>query len=383
MACAGKPTGTKSVLVGISGGVDSAVAALLLAEQGYQVVGVTLRLWSDPTCGDRRAGSSERALERAAKIAGTLGIRHIVVDASDSFRSTVVEYFVREYEQGRTPNPCVKCNARFRFGLLWDIARREGLARVATGHYARLSGDPPALARGVDPKKDQSYVLAEVDPDLLRRCLFPLGAMTKAEVRERAEEAGLSGPSLPESQEICFVPDDDHRRFLRERLGAQPGAVVDASGRVLAQHTGVYNFTVGQRKGLGISADGPLYVLDLRPERREVLVGPADQLAVGAIAISDIVQHRKGPNEGLRVQWRSTGENVPARLIGPDTVVFEQPAVGVSPGQSAVVYQDDLVVSAGTIVSTVPWGSSPPNPYEGQNIPCGIFVRSGAGQKGA
>jgi len=352
----------RSVLVGISGGVDSTVAALLLAEQGFRVVGVTLRLWSDAASADRRAGSSVESLERARSVAETLGIPHLMVDARESFHTAVVEYFVREYERGRTPNPCVKCNSRFRFGLLSDIARREGLAYVATGHYARVIGDPPALARGLDPAKDQSYVLAEVGPEVLARCVFPLGAMTKADVRARAERAGLPGYATPESQEICFIPDDDHRRFLRERLGERPGALVDTSGRSLGQHSGTYNFTIGQRKRLGIATDGSLYVVDISAERHEVVVGQASSLAVGAIEVADTVRHRAGHTEGLTVQWRSTGGALPARLTGPETIALDEPALGVSPGQTAVAYDGDLVVLAGTIVSTSPWRPCSPEP---------------------
>ncbi len=343
------------VLVGMSGGVDSAVAALLLKEQGYHVVGVTLRLWSDPASVDHRTCRSPEAVERARRTAETLGIPHLVIDAEEPFYHGVVEYFVQEYADGRTPNPCVKCNSRVRFGLLADIARDQGLRWIATGHYARLVGEFRNLARGADRGKDQSYVLAEVSPRLLRQTLFPLGAMTKAEVKTLAARAGIVEHVAPESQEICFVPDDDHRRFLRERLGLRPGALVDRRGRRVGGHSGTYNFTIGQRKGIGIASDQPLYVVEVIAGRREVLVGTAADIAVGKITIGDIVHHTSGRSGHTVVQWRSTGGALPAFMSGVETIVLEEPATGVSPGQTAVVYDGDAVVMAGTICSTERW----------------------------
>jgi len=384
--CARGEPDERGVLVGLSGGVDSAVAALLLREQGYRVSAVTLRLWSDPGSSDRRTGRSVQDVARAAQVAERLDIAHAVVDAGDVFSSGVVSYFVDQYAQGRTPNPCVKCNARIRFGLLLEIARKSGLSRIATGHYARLIGSPGALARAVDRGKDQSYVLAEVLPGLLSHCLFPLGSLTKAVVRRLAAGAGLENEVAAESQEICFISDDDHRRFLRQRLGELPGAIVDLSGRQLGRHSGTYNFTIGQRKGLGISADRPLYVVALSAERREVVVGPPEGTAAGGVVLEDVVCHRPQPSRSLLMQWRSTGGSVRARVSGStaegggqvqvDTlppavgdepasarheavaVILEEPAMGVSPGQTAVLYDRDLVVMAGTIRSTRPWSET-------------------------
>ncbi len=198
----------------MSGGVDSAVAAMLLKRQGFRVVGVTLKLWSDPSSRDERSCCSPEAVSRARRTAHSLGIPHLTIDASEAFYREVVGYFVEEYGKGTTPNPCTKCNARLRFGVMLETAARLGLSRIATGHYARLGGSPPGLIRGVDRSKDQSYVLAEVTPETLRRVVFPLGEMNKTEVRAMASEAGLEGHGVPESQEICFVADDDHKRFL-------------------------------------------------------------------------------------------------------------------------------------------------------------------------
>jgi tRNA-uridine 2-sulfurtransferase len=362
-------TDEQGVLVGMSGGVDSAVAALVLRDQGYRVVGVTLRLWSDPLSVDERACCSAEAVDRAKGVAHSLGIPHLIIDARDAFREQVVRYFVEEYGRGRTPNPCMKCNSRLRFGLLLDIARRLGLGRVATGHYARLLGEPPSLHRGVDTEKDQSYVLAEVAPEVLRHVLFPLGVMRKPEVRARAAEAGLPCHAAPESQEICFVPDDNHRRFLRERLGVRPGAVVDLRGREIGRHTGTYNFTIGQRKGLGIAAEEPLYVVSVAAEREQVVVGSANDLAVGRITISQIVYHRRVAGEARAVQWRSSGGALPAHLADEETIVLERPATGVSPGQTAVVYDGEAVALAGTIQCTEAWrGAEHELPEEGGRI---------------
>ena len=364
----GRESDENGVLVGMSGGVDSAVAAMLLKEEGYGVVGATLRLWSDPGPGAERSCCSPETVRRARRVAHGLGLPHLTIDASKAFYEQVVRYFVAEYEAGRTPNPCAKCNARVRFGLMLDVAGRLGLRRIATGHYARLAGDPPYLARGADRLKDQSYVLAEVGPDVLRQVIFPLGAMTKAEVRELAGRAQLEGHAVPESQEICFVPDDDHRRFLRDELGESPGTIEDREGRVVGRHSGTYNFTVGQRKGLGIAGESPSYVVALDAERGVVVVGEASDLAVGEVTIGGLVRHRPRAATQTSLQLRSMGAAVPAHVggagrPGADTtreeqvsVVLDKPVCGVAPGQTAVVYDGDEVVTlAGTIVATAPW----------------------------
>jgi tRNA-uridine 2-sulfurtransferase len=352
------------VLVGMSGGVDSTVAALLLLRQGFRVVGATLRLWDEGDSSGERSCCSPETVRRARRAAHSLGIPHITVDASDQFYRTVVKYFLEEYAAARTPNPCAKCNARVRFGLLLDVARRLGLSRVATGHYARLYGQSASLARGVDHSKDQSYVLAEVDPDILRNVVFPLGGMTKVEVRELAAEEELEGHGVPESQEICFVPDDDHRRFLREHLGERPGDIVDRQGRVVGGHAGAYNFTIGQRKGLGIAALEPLYVTDLDADRNEVVVGSAFDLDVSAIKIGSLTHHGSDPIRRGSLQIRSAGATVAACLMTDGSednerycekeveVLLEQAISGVALGQTAVVYDGDRVVLAGTIVGT-------------------------------
>jgi tRNA-specific 2-thiouridylase len=361
----------------MSGGVDSAVAAFLLQQQGFSVVGCTLILWGE----EDLQGAPDAGVERARRVAAALGVPHSTMDVRDLFAAQVVEYFIKEYQQGRTPNPCAKCNARVRFGLLADMATHMGLAHIATGHYARTVGPERRLARAADRLKDQSYVLAEVDPALLSRTLFPVGEMTKAEVRGLAAEVGLEGYETPDSQEICFVPDDDHRRFLRERLGELPGDIVDLQGRRLGAHRGTYNFTIGQRRGIGIAAEDPLYVVALDEERREVVVGPEQALAVEQITACEATWHGPPPASGAYIQIRSNGTPLHGRLIDPApddpsaaqrsrsfTVSLDEPASGVAYGQTAVVYEDALVVCAGTISAAVARGPESSAESEGTSL---------------
>jgi tRNA-uridine 2-sulfurtransferase len=360
---AGPLPGGRGVLVGMSGGVDSAVAALLLKEQGYEVVGITLTFWNDPGVADERSCCSPENVRRARRVAHSLGIPHLSLDARDDFYRDVVEYFVSEYAAGRTPNPCAKCNSRVRLGLLVDTAHRLGLPTVATGHYARLVGAPRRLARGSDGAKDQSYVLAEVAAEILEHLVFPLGGMRKPEVRLLAAQAGLEGHSAPESQEICFVPDDDHRRLLRERLGVLPGDIVDSESRALGRHEGTYNYTIGQRKGLGIAAAEPLYVIALSAAERRVVVGTAGQGLVGGVRAAGLVWHRPLGSGPFALQVRSAGAALPvAQVEVADDTLFAtlaRPVSGVAPGQTAVLYQDDQVVVAGTISQTANWAAAP------------------------
>jgi tRNA-specific 2-thiouridylase len=358
---AGMEVDPSGVLVGMSGGVDSAVAALRLREAGHHVVGVTFRLWSDSVHGRGNTCCSPATVRRARRVAHDLAVPHLTVDLGHAFYRGVVEYFVAEYAGGHTPNPCARCNAGLRFHELASLADRLGVERVATGHYARAEGDPPRLLRGVDRSKDQSYVLAGVAPALLSRVVFPLGGLTKSEVRRAARDAGLEPRGYRESQEICFIPDDDYRRFLRERLGETPGSIVGADGTVLGRHRGLFNYTIGQRKGLGIAAAEPVYVVALRPQRNELVVGVACDLAVQGIVVSDVVRHAGSLPADAEAQLRSMGATVPVAVIDEgDTVRLEprEAAGGVAPGQVAVLYEGDLVLAAGTIACT--WGEEGP-----------------------
>jgi tRNA-specific 2-thiouridylase len=338
-----------SVVVGLSSGVDSSVTAWLLKQQGYNVVGVTLAL-AEPGSSE---SSSPSLMGKAKGVADHLGIPHYAVDNLAEFRTLVVDYFVQEYAAGRTPNPCSKCNSRVRFGALVEVARRLGADYVATGHYAQMTGDPKRLSRGVDQQKDQSYVLAEVDPGLLERCIFPLGGLTKQQVRAIAVQNGLAALVSEESQEICFVPHDDYRAFLRDKLGERPGTVVDEAGTILGHHLGTYNYTIGQRKGLGFASGGrPLYVTRVDARRALVVAGPEPCAVVEAISFSVSAVQRTPPTGRVLVQLRSMGEPVEGRLSGPDRVVLDQATNGVAPGQTLVVYDGDDVVLGATITCT-------------------------------
>jgi tRNA-specific 2-thiouridylase len=352
----------RGVLVGMSGGVDSSVAALALLEQGYRVVGVTFRLWSDPVCVTGRSCCSPESILEARATAHRLGLAHLTVDLSSAFYQEVVEDFIAQYRVARTPNPCVRCNATLRFSALAAVADRLRLRWIATGHYARMLGDPPRLHRGRDLHKDQSYVLAEVSPHLLRRTLFPLGEWDKQATRSRARGGGLPVHDAPESQDICFIPDDDYRRFLSERLGDAPGDIVDLQGRVLGRHRGVYRYTIGQRRGLGIAAAEPLYVVALRADEREVVVAPATEAEVCDVVVESIVRHASLPPR-VAAQLRSSGDALAARVeeAVPERLVvhLERPACGIAPGQAAVLYEGDAVVVAGTIVETRSAGRAP------------------------
>ena len=352
----------EGVLVAMSGGVDSATAALILAGEGRRVIGVTFRFWSDPTCGAGGGCCSPETVVRARRAAHALGIPHLTVDLGGPFYRDVVEYFVREYSGGRTPNPCVRCNGSLRFGELVSLADRLGLGYVATGHYAQVLGRPPSLRRGTDAGKDQSYVLARVPPSLLPRVRFPLGRLRKVQVRTLAREAGLEAHDAVESQEICFIPDDDHRRFLRERLGDRPGNIIDTEGNVLGRHAGIYNFTVGQRRGLGVAGAGPLYVTAVVSEDHTVVAAPRRALAVDTIVVDDIVRHVSGFPADVWAQFRSSGAPIRAELDdrGSSFVLrLAESTAGIAPGQTAVLYSGAAVVAAGTIVSARLSGQNP------------------------
>jgi tRNA-specific 2-thiouridylase len=353
----------QGVLVGMSGGVDSTVAVLELLAQGFQVVGATFRLWSDPVCATGRTCCSPQAIQDARALAHGLGIPHFTVDLSDRFFEEVVQHFISEYAAARTPNPCVRCNAALRFQELRALADRLGLAWIATGHYARqekaAGSDPEGagrrLRRARDSAKDQSYVLAQVAPHLLSGARFPLGGLSKPETRARAREAGLAVHDSPESQEICFVPDDDYRRFLRERLGERPGRLVTAQGEILGEHRGLYNFTVGQRKGLGLGGPRPYYVVALRPDTAQVVVGTSEEARTTALRVVDLVRHQPHlPAQG-EAQLRSSGAAVPAAIEDRGECLIlrlSEPVRGVAPGQAAVLYDGDEVLAAGVISET-------------------------------
>jgi tRNA-specific 2-thiouridylase len=356
------------VLAAMSGGVDSAVAAALAVEAGHDVVGVHMalsrtrdqfRTGSRGCCSIEDAGDARRA-------ADVLGIPYYVWDLSERFEETVVADFLSEYEAGRTPNPCVRCNEHIKFEALLDRATALGFDAVATGHYAQVvdAGGRRELHRSPNTEKDQSYVLAVMGPERLARAMFPLGGYaSKAEVRAEAERRGLSVSAKPDSYDICFVADGDTRGFLRDRLGARPGEIVDTDGRVLGEHDGAYAFTVGQRKGLRLDRpadDGrPRYVLDVQPGQNRVVVGPAELLTVDTITGTGPVWFDGADTSGAwfdaEVQVRAHGQPVAARVRatgdGLELTLTGERLRGVAPGQSVVVYDGTRVVGQATVAS--------------------------------
>jgi tRNA-uridine 2-sulfurtransferase len=338
------------VAVAMSGGVDSAVALL---RAGRGAIGVTLRLWIDPAAPDaERACCSPEAVISARETCHALGRPHVTLDLREEFRRAVVAPFVRGYARGETPNPCIRCNGSFRFAELLAFAEHAGASRLATGHYARIVGHRgrSLLARAADPDKDQSYMLGRLDPRLLDRIWFPLGEQTKEETRAEAARAGLAVARRADSQEACFLGGGDYREFLR-RHGAeeQAGEVVDEDGQALGEHGGFWRFTPGQRRGLGVAAAQPLYVVRTDPAANRVVVGPRESLAVETISARGRLYVRVNRAE---VKWRYRSPAVPATVEEAQhgfRLVLDEPAYGVAAGQAAVLYENGVVVGAGVL----------------------------------
>jgi tRNA-uridine 2-sulfurtransferase len=338
------------VAVAMSGGVDSAVALL---EAGPKAIGVTLRLWVDPEGPDgERACCSPSAVVAARETCHRLGFPHVTLDLRDEFRRAVVTPFVRGYARGETPNPCIACNGSFRFAELLAFAERAGAPRLATGHYARIVRyrGRTLLARGVDDAKDQSYMLARLDPRFLDRLWFPLGGRRKGETRAKAEAAGLAAARRAESQEACFLAGGDYRDFLeRHGLAPTPGPIVDEAGRELGRHDGAWRFTAGQRRGIGVAAAQPLYAL--RSEGNTLIVGPRSALATTTV-------HARGrvyvPIARAHAKLRYRSPAVAALVeeaAGGFTLHLEEPVHGAAAGQAAVLYEGEVVVGCGTITT--------------------------------
>ena len=361
------------VLLGMSGGVDSSVAGFLLREQGYDVVGVTMKVWpqdcisraEDKCCGPQ-------AVADARSVAHSLGIPHYVVDEADQFERLVIDYFSSEYQAGRTPNPCVMCNEKLKFGNLWQKAQALDCDYIATGHYAIIEHQPDraVLRKGADARKDQSYFLFSLRQPQLQRALTPLGAMAKPQIREIARSLGLKVADKIDSQEICFVPGNDYKAFLRSHLGEaafHPGGIYDLSGNFLGDHGGLELFTIGQRKGLPGGSARPRYVVDLDPENNRVIVGEAEDLVSDEFEIDRVNWHPVAA-----VADRGTGVSDPAynqievtvkiRYSHPGTratltpldgdraqIQLHEPQKAVTPGQAAVFYDGDVVLGGGWI----------------------------------
>jgi tRNA-specific 2-thiouridylase len=340
----------RRVAVAMSGGVDSAVA-LLRARQ--DAIGVTLRLWLDPEGPSaERACCSPEAVLAARATCHRLGLPHVTLDLRDEFRRAVVEPFVRGYARGETPNPCTRCNGGFRFAELLAFARRAGAERLATGHYARIVSHRGRLllARAADPAKDQSYMLARLDPRRLDRVWFPLGEQSKEETRAEARRAGLAVAAREESQEACFLAGDDYRAFLGRRgLAAERGSIIDEDGRRVGEHDGYWRFTPGQRRGLGIAFAEPLYALRTDAASNTVVVGPRQSLARRHVSARGRLY---APVERVEAKLRYRSPALPAQVVRTARgfrLDLEQPAFGVARGQAAVLYEGDAVVGSGLV----------------------------------
>jgi tRNA-specific 2-thiouridylase len=342
----------RRVAVGVSGGVDSAVA---LIKAGPHALGVTLRLWLDPNGPNaERACCSPSAVLAARDLCHGLGLPHITLDLRESFRDAVVTPFVRGYARGETPNPCIRCNGGFRFAQLLAFAKRAGAARLATGHYARLveRDGRLLLAKAVDERKDQSYMLATLDPRFLDRLWFPLGEQTKEQTRADAAAAGLAAAGRAESQEACFLAGDDYRAFLgRHGLAAERGPIVDTSGERVGTHDGYWRFTPGQRRGLGVAAAEPLYAVATDARTNTVTVGPRAALATETVSARGRLFSDAG-SVSVKLRYRSpaVGARVEPTASG-FRLRLDEPAYGVARGQAAVLYDDDVVVGSGVVTS--------------------------------
>ncbi len=354
----------KTIWVGMSGGVDSSVAAALLLEQGYRVVGVTLRL---------RPSGAEQDIEDARRVCAALGVEHRVLDFTDRFRHCVMEDFVQQYLDGRTPNPCVRCNQTIKFGAMLDAALENGADGIATGHYARVERDAKSgrfLLYRTDSKKDQSYVLYGLTQHQLSHALFPVTGLEKETVREIARRYALPVASKGDSMEVCFVPDDCHARFIEDFTARplRPGNFVDEQGRVIGRHQGIARYTIGQRKGLGVAFGRPRYVVRIDAQKNEVVLGEEGRQLSSAL----LARHMNyipfdppapySPPRRVQAKIRYQAPPSPATLYplngGEARLEFDQPQRSITPGQSVVLYDGDLVLGGGVIAASIPGGQA-------------------------
>lgn len=347
----------KVIAVAMSGGVDSSLTASMLLEQGYKVIGITLRLWVSDTDED----DIPLAVTDAKKMCDFLGIEHHVVDARHTFKDNVVDYFINEYAAGRTPNPCVFCNKNIKFDLLLQKALELGATHMVTGHYAQVMYNEEKkryeLHKGADPRKDQSYVLYTLNQDILSKLMFPLGAQPKTKTREMAHDADLPVADKPDSEDICFLPNHNYQGFIEREINrpVKPGNIVHENGEVLGRHNGLYNYTIGQRKGLGVAYSYPLYVIRLDGEKNEVVVGPNESLFTTTMIcrnynfLDGVIPERLEADGKIRYAANPSPCVATIEPDGTMKVVFKEPQRAITPGQSVVFYEGTRVVGGGVI----------------------------------
>ena len=356
----------KKAIIAMSGGVDSSVAAYLMVKEGYDCAGATLKLYDNPQCSfpGHRACCTPSDTEDARSVAARLGMLYYVFPMHDEFRHSVIDKFADTYLHGGTPNPCIDCNRFLKFSALLDKARELGCEYIASGHYARREQDPETgrfiLKKGLDPTKDQSYVLYAMTQDQLAHTLFPLGGYTKKEIRHIAQEQGFINADKPDSQDICFVSDGDYASYIEENSDAKitPGNFVLSDGTVVGKHKGIIHYTVGQRKGLGLSLGHPVFVLEIRPETNEVVVGSneesmsryvrADQ--VNFMTVEDLTEPKR---VWAKIRYNHRGAWCTVEKTGEDEIlcIFEEPQRAITPGQAVVLYDGEYVLGGGTIIA--------------------------------
>lgn len=358
----------KKVLLGMSGGVDSSVSAILLQKQGYEVVGITMKLWEDEKC---YIGCTISSAENdAKKVCEKLGIKHYIVDLKKEFKEHVINDFINKYVDAKTPNPCVECNKYLKFGAMYEKAKELGIEYIATGHYAKVEFSKKynryVLKKSSSLKKDQSYVLYNIPNEILEHVIFPLeGFEKKDEIRKIAVDNGLEIASKPDSQEICFIPDNDYMRFLNDNMSdnqkqdvVKPGQIIDTFGKVRANHNGIIKYTIGQRRGLGIANQKPLYVVKLDKEKNQVVVGQKESTYSNIAYVEDINLLLFNEIENgfkCRAKIRYSAKEADCIIYNEKNnrlkVVFDEKQMAITPGQSIVFYIDDIVIGGGKISS--------------------------------